>query len=162
MAIGVSYNTLWLQYLDYQYYPDSEEVKKLIGGGVNVSWVKNTCCVRLSYGFNYVNIPIPSNFGDMTTYKGKDGKRYAIRVRDMRKWMTSKFGNPEFDVKKTAGAAFDKTPIQATKGVIGFDISFGDATGHVDLWDGVEFTSEYNTSTNYWTAANRISIWKTS
>ena len=162
MAIPESYSNLWIVYLDYEYYPDSEEVKKLIGGNVNAGYIKNTCCVRLSYAFNYCNIPVPANFKDMETVKGGDGKRYALRVKDMRRWMTSKFGAPELDFKKTAGEAFDKTSIQSAKGVIGFDIAFGDATGHVDLWNGTSFSSESKMSTNYWTAANRISIWKTS
>jgi hypothetical protein len=46
------------------------------------------------------------------------------------------------------------------RGIIGFDIRFSDATGHLDLWDGSTFSSEYNMSKDYWTAATLISLWK--
>ena len=46
------------------------------------------------------------------------------------------------------------------KGIIGFNIKFSDATGHLDLWDGNHFTSEKkNEGTDYWERATRIWIW---
>lgn len=162
MATLGSYSALWMEYPDYIYYPDSDQVKKDIGGSVDAAWIKNTCAIRLSRTLNYNGIPVPGNFAGLATVKGGDGKRYAIRVREVRKWLEHVLGKPDFDHKKKQGAAFDISSIAAMKGIIAFDISFADATGHLDLWDGSTFSSEYKTSVDYWTQATRISIWKAS
>ena len=81
-----------------------------------------------------------------------------VRVAELRVWLTHGFGAPDFDHKKK-GDAFDKTTIAAWKGIIAFDISFSDATGHLDAWDGKKFSSEYKVK-DYWTPATRISLWK--
>jgi len=155
-----SYSKLWDEYPDYINYPDSKEVKALIGGNVDADWITNTCAIRLSRALNYHGIPVPGNFAGMSTVKGGDKKRYAFRVREMNKWMTFALGNPDFDQKKKKGDAFSKSALATMKGIIGFDIAFTDATGHLDLWDGSIFSSEYKVSQNYWTSATRIWMWK--
>jgi hypothetical protein len=160
MAKLPKFSALQAQYPDYITYPDSSEVKKLIGGAVDEDWITNTCAIRLSRTLNYNGIPVPAGFPGMKTVKGGDGKRYAFRVREIRKWLTHKLGAPQFDIKKKAGAAFDKTPIAALLGIIGFDIAFKDATGHLDLWNGSSFTSEYKTTQDYFTSATRIWVWQ--
>lgn len=157
----LTWSALWLDYPDYEYFPDSAEVKKEIGGAVNADWVKNTCAIRLSATLNKNGFPVPGKFAGLATLKGGDGKRYAIRVAEVRKWLPTALGAPDFDHKKKAGTPFDKTTIASMKGIIAFDISFSDATGHLDLWDGKKFSSEYKTN-DYWTAATRITIWKAS
>ena len=89
-----------------------------------------------------------------------DGYRYALRVAEMRKWLRFRIGTPDFDEKKKAGAAFDKTPIATMKGIVAFDIQWADATGHLDLWDTIQFSAEYKATASYWTAATRISLWQ--
>lgn len=160
MAQLHGYSALWNEYPDYLNYPDSKEVKAMIGGNVNADWITNTCAVRLSRALNYNGAPVPSNFAGLKTVKGGDGKRYGFRVREMNKWLTFALGKPDFDHKKKRGDAFSKDTIVAMKGIIGFDIAFADATGHLDLWDGNTFSSEYHMSVNYWTAATRIWMWK--
>ena len=153
------YSTLWMEYPDYTFYPDSENVKKDIGGNVDAAWIKNTCAIRLSRCLNYSGHPVPGAFPELLTVKGGDGKRYALRVREMRTWLEFRFGKPTFDMKKKQGAAFDKGPITTLNGILAFDIVFDDATGHLDLWNGREFTTEYKTSRDWWTRATRISLW---
>jgi hypothetical protein len=160
VSSSLKWSELWQEYPDYINYPDSAEVKQSIGGNVDASWITNTCAIRLSATLNANGVPVPSGFPGLATVKGGDGKRYAIRVREMRKWLEHKLGKPDFDHKKKAGAAFDKSPLGAMKGIIGFDIRFSDATGHLDLWDGTWFSSEYQSTTDYWEAATRISLWK--
>ena len=155
-----TYAALWMAYPDYINYPDPEEVKKMIGGDVDDSWITNTCAVRLSRALNYNDLLVPGTFAGMHTVKGGDGKRYAFRVREIRKWLEHSLGKPDFDLKKKQGADFDKSAIASARGIIGFDIHFADATGHLDLWDGMQFSSEYHTSTDYWAAATRVSIWQ--
>ena len=151
----------WAEYPDYINFPDSSAVKKDIGGAVNAAYITNTCAVRLSRGLNYSGVPLIVNFPGLLTVKGGDGKRYALRVAEMRKWLPRVLGVPDIDLKKAQGAAFDKTTIQSMKGIVAFDIHFTDATGHLDAWDGTVFSSEHTTSKDYWTSATRITLWKT-
>jgi len=160
MATLHSWGPLWNEYPDYLNFPDSGEVKKMIGGEVDASWISNTCAIRLSRTLNYNALPVPGKLAGLLTVRGSDGKRYALRVRETRAWLLNALGKPPFDHKKKEGSAFDKSALAAMKGIIGFDISFADATGHFDLWDGSTFSSEYHTSKDYWTAATRIWLWK--
>ena len=163
MSVLHTWSALWSEYPDYVSYPDPAQVKQLVGGAVDADWIVNTCAIRLSRTLNYNGVPVPGNYPGLATVKGGDGKRYAIRVAEVRKWLAHAIGKPDFEVRKKAGDAFDKTPIATMKGVIAFDIHFSNATGHLDLWDGTAFSSEQNnTSEDYWTPATRISLWKTS
>jgi hypothetical protein len=160
MPILHKYSALWDQYPDYINFPDSKHVQQMIGGNAVGDWIKNTCAIRLSRALNYNAVPVPGRFAGLSTVKGGDGKRYAFRVREMDKWLNFALGSPDFSKKKASGAAFDKTAISALQGIIGFDIKFSDATGHLDLWDGTQFSSEYITSRDYWMSATRIWLWK--
>jgi hypothetical protein len=112
----------------------------------------------MSRGLNYSGVTVPGNAG-MLTVKGGDEKNYALRVAEMRRWLPRALGQPGYDLRKKKGEAFDKTTLAAWKGIIAFDISFSDATGHLDAWDGTKFSSEYKVQ-DYWTAATRITLWK--
>ena len=127
---------------------------------MNARWITNTYAIRLSRALNYTGILVPANVHHLLTVKGGDKKRYALRVREMRQWLEHTLGKPTFDAKKTKGTPFDKTPISSMKGIIAFDIAFSEATGHLDLWNATQFSSELIASKDYWTAATRISLWK--
>ena len=160
MSVLHAYSALWSEYPDYQNYPKPEDVKIWIGGAVNADWIVNTCAIRLSRALNYNAVPIPGNFPGLNSVRGGDSKRYAYRVAELHMWLNHALGTPDFDKKKKAGDAFDKTTLSSLKGIIGFDIHFADATGHFDLWDGSTFTHEYQTSGEYWDHATRIWLWK--
>ena len=155
-----TFSALSDKYPDYLSYPKPEDVKALIGGAVSDDWITNTCAIRLSRTLNYNGFPIPGSYAGLHTVRGGDGKRYAFRVRELRPWLTHRFGRPDFEVTKKAGDAFDKASLAAMKGIIAFDIHFADATGHLDLWDSSTFTHEYQTTGEYWTNATLISLWK--
>jgi len=157
-----TFSALWDKYPDYVNYPKPEAVKALIGGAVDADWIENTCAIRLSRTLNYNGFPIPASFAGLNTVRGGDGKRYAFRVRELRPWLVYRFGRPDFDVTKKQGEDFDKGSLALVKGIIGFDIRFADATGHLDLWDGSSFTHEYQTSGEYWSGATRLSVWRAS
>lgn len=162
MAQLPSWTPLWDEYPDYKDYA-SAVVKQMIGGQVNSPMITNTCAVRLSRTLNYNNLKLPGNFPDLNYVKGADGLRYAYRVREIRRWLISKLGQPKFEQKKKEGDPFDKTLIKDTKGIIGFDIHFTDATGHLDLWDGVLFSAEHTKLTrDYWLSSTRIWLWPAS
>ena len=154
-----TWSKFWAEYPDYITYPDSAAVKKQIGGEVDAAWVVNTCAVRMSRGLNGSGVVVPAKFAGLVTLKGGDGKRYAIRVAEVRTWFPSALGAPDFDLKKKAGVAFDQATLSAFKGIVAFDISFNDATGHLDAWDGSGFSHEAKT-VDYWGRATRITLWK--
>jgi hypothetical protein len=153
-----TWSKFWSEFPDYITYPDSAVVKKDIGGSVDAGWITNTCAVRLSRGLNYSGVLLPAKAPGLLTVKGGDGKYYALRVAEMRKWLTQTFGKPDFDLTKKAGVGFAKSTLASVKGIIAFDISFSDATGHLDSWDGSVFSSEYKVA-DYWTPATRITLW---
>jgi hypothetical protein len=160
MASLPSYTILCDNYLDYINYPNPQIVKEMIGGNVNAVWITNTCAIRMSHALNYSGILVPQDFHGLQTIKGGDGKRYVFRVREMRAWLAATLNKPVFDIKKTAGTVFDKSMIANVKGIIAFDIAFADATGHLDLWDGFNITSEHHMSRNYYDSATRITVWE--
>lgn len=160
MARLPSFADLSQEYPGYVKFPDPQEVKDLIGGGVNAAWITNTCAIRMSRALNYNGIPVPTGFMGLHTVPGGDRKRYGFRVREMRKWLVAALGKPDFELRKPAETPFDRSTIAGLQGLIAFDIAFSDATGHLDLWDGQEITSENHMSRDYYDAATKISVWK--
>ncbi|HEY2787293.1 MAG TPA: type VI secretion system amidase effector protein Tae4 [Fimbriiglobus sp.] len=148
----------WAEYPDYTTDPNSATVKSNIGGSVDESWIVNTCAIRMSRGLNYSGVTVPGSFPWLLTVKGADGRRYGLRVAEMRKWLPHPLGTPDVDITKKAGDAFDKSTIASRKGIIAFDIHFSDATGHLDAWNGSTFSHEYAAG-EYWEKATRITIW---
>ncbi len=161
MAQLPAWTPLWEEYPDYINFT-SLQVKEMIGGNVNIPMITNTCAVRLSRTLNYNNLELPAGFPDLNYEKGADGKRYCYRVREIRTWMIHKIGKPQFEIKKKVDEDFDKTTLSAKKGIIGFDINFKDATGHLDMWDGSIFSSEHLMSRDYWKSATKIWLWEVS
>lgn len=151
--------TFWAEYLDYVNYT-SPQVKEMIGGKVNSDRIKNTCAVRMSYAMNYVGIRVPKSYPDMLTLPGGDGRRYAIRVSEMRGWLRHELGKPDFEVKKKVHEPFDRSAIADIQGLIAFKIHFDDATGHLDVYTQGRFSSEYSVSKDYFSLATKISLWR--
>jgi hypothetical protein len=139
---------------------DPQAVKSAIGGGVDASWITNTCAVRLSQAFNYSGLPLPRKFTGMLVVTGGDLKRYAVRQLELRKWIAFEFGPPDLTRTKPKGGTINRDDFKDVKGVIGFDIHFKDATGHVDLWDGSTFMHEPYAGRDYFALANRVVLWK--
>jgi hypothetical protein len=117
-------------------YPADHEpaaVKKAIGGKVDAGWIENTCTIRLSHAFNYSGQPIPPNHPGLNTVSGGDGKFYAFRVREMRRYIEAKYGEPKLHA--SGPEAF--LAVTNKRGVIMFDVrGWRDATGHFDVWNG--------------------------
>jgi hypothetical protein len=56
-------------------------------------------------------------------------------------------------------ASFDRARIDGYVRVIAFDIGFGDATGHFDLWYRDQFSHEKTADRDYLSLARRITLW---
>lgn len=146
-------------------YPtgESADVKKLIGGNVNATWITNTCAIRLSRCFNAegtLKIPLSYQYTDkkaplkMNTVKGGDGNRYAFRVAEILKFFKVKFGKPQIRIFKKRGDPMPEV-FKGKKGIIVFnDCGWADATGHVDLWNG-----EVCVGSEYFEKAKEVYLW---
>jgi len=135
------FQKLWDSYAN----GEADEVKKQIGGAVDRDWITNTCTIRISRSFNYAGSPIPvsytfknKNWPDkLNTVKGGDGKRYAYRVAEFRKYLEEVYGPPTVKHTNPGNGGDVPESFKDKKGVICFDVrGWSDATGHFDLWDG--------------------------
>jgi hypothetical protein len=114
----------------------ADEVKTAVGGNVNAGWITNTCVVRVSKALNYGGDPVVYMPGVLTV-SGSDKKRYALRVKEFRVYMTTRYGKASVVVKKGANGLIDKTNLAGKRGIICFEVKgWSDATGHFSLWNG--------------------------
>lgn len=133
----------------------SDEVKKRIGGAVDADWITNTCVVRVSRSFNYAGFPIPVQHPGFATLKGKDGKRYGIRVREFKTYLRAIHGDPAVSHAYNGEGGPPPESISGKQGIICFDVSgWSDATGHFDLWDGKQCAGH-----GYFERASKVHLW---
>ncbi|KAJ6441023.1 acetyl esterase [Purpureocillium lavendulum] len=147
---------------------------------INPAWADNpnyanTCCMRLSRALNEYGMPITKSAGAIpgveTERIFETDQRYIIKVNAAREYLLHQWGMPEVNVRKERGSPFKpaKDPrFKGKTGVIVFAIQFGggDATGHVDLWDGKQFSHEMKNGWDeagtdpkkYWTLATSIML----
>lgn len=133
------FSTLW------EHYPvamQAKDVYELVGGNAyelykeNPTGYANACALRLSRAFNYGGLEITSS---ASGYKvaGGDGRRYLLRVVDIIALVKANFGTPDVEVATEGQDVTDQ--FIDKKGILIFDVSgWGDATGHVTLWNGAE------------------------
>lgn len=121
-------------------YPTTSDYKAVIRS-INPRYenepaYQNTCAMRLSKSLNYCKgheIPKKQN---LYCIIGVDKKRYAVRVREMKKYIRDKYSKPDFELTAAKGV-IDKSSILGKQGIIVFDVSgWSDASGHFSLWDG--------------------------
>jgi hypothetical protein len=110
----------------------AEEIKKGIGGKVNLPWLTNTCVVRISKAFNYSGQTIPKNFDGLETAEGGDGFRYAYRVDEFETFLTKRYGNPILNVKEGKLTDNIKDRLGRYKGIIMFKVDGKGVTGKVN------------------------------
>ena len=135
--------------------PDSGKVKKEIGGKVDAGWIGNTCAIRLSKAFNYADAPIPKSHSELNVVSGADGKWYAYRVREFRKFLESVYGAPAIVKKKTSSGLITKNDFNGKRGIICFEVKgWNDATGHLTLWNGMSCV--YG---DYFDKAYEVALW---
>jgi hypothetical protein len=166
MAIP-NFNLLAANYLDYWKYPSVPGVKRHIGGEVNDRDITNTCTIRMSHAMNLSGAAVPRVWGRsegklISNRRGKNGQFYIIRVTNFRTWMENRFGMSDLDFRKQPGVSFDRSRIAGYEGVIAFEIGFSDATGHFDLWYRDKFSHESSAGKDYFTLAQRITLWSDS
>lgn len=99
---------------------------------------QNTCVMRVSKSLNYcAGHEIPKRTG-LLTVKGVDGKRYAVRVKEMKNYLHLRYAPPTV-LQASSTGIIDKSALASKQGLIAFDVvGWGDASGHFTLWDGEE------------------------
>jgi hypothetical protein len=152
------FKKLWDAYPGKQ---TADEVKTLIGGSVNASWITNTCAIRMSHAFNVAGVPVPGNVPYLNTCRGGGNFknfRYAYRVAEMRKWLEASFGPPtvKFAGPRTMNRAEGPpAQVQGRQGIAVFiDCGWSDASGHFDLWNRDQIGHEA-----YWGLAKTLMLW---
>lgn len=143
----------------FRNYPlgSPEAVKELIGGYVNRPSVVNTCVIRLSRSLNYADALLPRKWYKgvkLITLRGGDNKRYAVRVREMKRYLKAKYGRADLIVSHPRSIP---KSFKGKKGIIVFDQKFKNATGHTTLWNGYECVDD----SYYWKSATKVYLWIT-
>jgi hypothetical protein len=143
-------------------YPNPGEgadaAKRTIGGGADVSWISNTCVIRISRCFNYAGHPIPDRAGDeIITVRGADRMHYAVRVREFVRWTRRSFGPADFEhAYAPPGGGAVPAGLLGRQGMIVFEVEgWTDATGHIDLWDGGMCRNH-----GYFERASKVLLWE--
>lgn len=134
----------------------AEEAKAMIGGDALGKWLTNTCVVRVCRAMNYAGHPVPQGFPGLSTIRGADGMRYAIRVEEIRKFLTHVYGPPDLAEERTPTLREAPESFAGQSGIIVFQVNgWLDATGHIDLWDGAECRHK-----GYFERAHRALLWR--
>lgn len=101
----------------------------------------------MSYALSYSGSAVTR--GMWKTVSGGMGKWYIYRVKDLLKYFNYKFGAPDKVVKNPKPADF-----KGYQGILVFNVSWRDATGHVTLWDGKACSDNC-----YFPVASEASLW---
>ncbi|MBX3471817.1 MAG: type VI secretion system amidase effector protein Tae4 [Planctomycetes bacterium] len=142
-----AFDTLWANYP----VGSSPDVRRAIGGQVDNDNYANTCAIRVSRTLNLSGQPIKPAEG-LLTVRGGDGKRYALRMKELTNYLKARWGKPQVSVKKPNG---DKSKFDGKKGVISFlGIPGYTGGGHIDLWDGAQ------TQTGDYFDSNEVLLWE--
>lgn len=123
-----------------KYYPTTSDYKSVIRS-INPKYEKepayqNTCAMRLSIALNNCAGHEIPKIKSLECIIGIDKKRYAIKVKEMKKYLKDTYIGPDFVLKAEKGV-IDNSFILNKTGVIVFDVTgWKDASGHFSLWDG--------------------------
>ncbi|AFN35231.1 T6SS effector amidase Tae4 family protein [Taylorella equigenitalis] len=98
----------------------------------------NACASRMSVALNKSGFLIDPKLAkklNVTTLKAKDETHIIFRVNELKKYLTHTIGIPTIKDIKTP---FDDLFVLKS-GIVFFDIPFGNATGHVALYNGINY-----------------------
>ena len=139
-----SLQALWTNFPDHVAYPTLRDLYNWLGGAAakNINEAGfgpngNTCASRLSVAFNKANSPIDqatANAVGAQTIGTADGSRVIFRVAHFRKYILHTLGKPTIDNT----SPFDRD-FHGKKGIIAFSVNWGDASGHIALWNGAVY-----------------------
>jgi hypothetical protein len=140
----INFDQLWQAFPDHVTYPSLEDLYGALGGQAERNiYVPgfgpngNTCASRLSVAFNNSGYPINSKISGslgILTLGTASGPRIIIRVAEFRKYLLSVLGKPTIDNSSPYDDSF-----KGRRGIISFRVNWGDASGHIALWNGYSY-----------------------
>ena len=160
---------IWSAFPDHEAYPTLRDLYTHLGGGAarNIQVPGfgsngNTCASRLSMAFNGGGAPIiqavAQSVGAETLGAG-DGSRIIFRVTEFRKYPIRVLGKPSIDNTSPYDSAF-----RGKRGIVAFTVNWGDASGHIALWNGAHYREpghdNYATYANGNVRASRGEFWE--
>lgn len=132
------FSSLWINYPVKMAAPD---VYKNVGGQAlalfqdNPTGYANACALRLSKALNYGGMPIKQTTKGYKV-KGGDNKIYLLRVKEMIAFIENNLGKADVTLQPKNNQDVSSQLVNK-KGIIIFKVSgWGDASGHVTLWNG--------------------------
>jgi hypothetical protein len=140
-----AFEALWKRFPDHRAFPNLEALFRHVGGelerNINVPGFGpdgNTCAVRMSLALNHGGTPIDARVVKLLGLNvliGADGHRYLFRVRELRRYLANVLGAAAADRRPPYGDAF-----KGKRGIMAIEVhGWGDASGHVALWNGTTF-----------------------
>jgi hypothetical protein len=148
---------IWAAFPDHEAYPTLRDLYTHIGGNAarNIQTPGfgpngNTCASRLSMAFNGGGAPITQVIAQSVgaeTLGAGDGSRIIFRVTEFRKYLIRVLGKPLIDNASPYDSAF-----RGKRGIVAFTVNWGDASGHIALWNGAHYREPSHD--NYATYAN--------
>ncbi len=139
-----NFHRLWLEFPDHSKYSSLKDLYTALGGAAEKNIYApgfgpdgNTCASRMSVAFNKAGAPINKGFA-MTagarTVGTADGSRIIYAVADFRKYLLKVLGKPSIDNTSPYDDSF-----RGRRGIIAFSVNWGNATGHIALWNGAAY-----------------------
>ena len=139
-----NFHKLWLEFPDHAKYRSLKDLYTALGGAaeknINLPGFGpngNTCASRMSVAFNKAGAPINGTLAGTAgaqTLGTADGSRIIYRVADFRKYLFKVLGKPTIDNTRPYDDSF-----RGRKGIIAFSVNWQGATGHIALWNGVNY-----------------------
>lgn len=154
-----------------------EEAYAIAGGEIQQAYLENpidyanACAVRMSISCNLGGMIIHSGDSidtgyrlkgkllDYETLPGRKYYAYYLRVADMINFMENRLGAPNTRLRLLQARNADMHTFRGRKGVMIYKIAgWGDATGHVALWNDNDFANTDVTTDNYFKHSNLLEI----
>ena len=159
---------LWNAFPLHGEYRTMGDLYRALGGvaerNINVSGFGengNTCASRLSVAFNRGGSPISGAVAQAVgarTLGTANGSRIIYGVVDFRNYLLRVLGRPEVDEASPFDSAF-----RGRRGIVAFRVNWGNATGHIALWNGRNYreaSDNYATFNDGVARTNRGEFWE--
>ena len=139
---------------------DYREVKKFLGGPIDVEWTGvNMCTVRMSHGLNGAGVKLPLRDENPLTVESADGTPHALRVIELRAYLIDELRwKPDAEVNKPLNSPMDFSKLVGKKGILTID---WETQAHFAFWNGVVEDDAFSGSyLSYFDNASKVTFWK--
>ncbi|MDR3214587.1 MAG: type VI secretion system amidase effector protein Tae4 [Azoarcus sp.] len=136
------FDSAWARFLEVNV--SVQDVGRIIGGKVKLNidqrTFPNACPIRMSYVLNHTGFPVNKNLvpldgdGRLQVSSGADSLWYIFRVKALRSYLQTVFGDPDIELQTPPIVA---SALPGEKGIVIITGSgWDDAAGHATLFDG--------------------------